>query len=255
MKMNYDRETDSSNLFPEDASYLQSSIESWVRDSSYNLRDDSSSIDVNKDLSLSGESGTVSIDTVQTVPIDKNVQFGENTVYDYNLDDVTLDSLVESMTLPNTTSNAASTATDLLNESGTSVVDPMDTTVETFATFVKPPAPKPKNFRPFYKTVRELQQAVDPLQQASTVHDDDDLTEDISSHLDLSSMFEMESHDKTSMSTLHSRLQTSTIAPKDGIAALSVGQGRQRCEVGIAYIHHESMHLKLTELVDTACYR
>ena len=253
--MNYARETDSSNLFPDDASYLQSSIESWVRDSSYTLQDDSSSIDVNKDLSLSGESGTVSIDTVQTVPIDKNVQFGENTVYDYNLDDVTLDSLVESMTLPNTTSNAASTTIDLLNESGTSAVDPMDTTVETFATFVKPPAPKPKNFRPFYKTVRELQQAVDPLQQASTVHDDDNLTEETSSHLDLSSMFEIESHDKTSMSTLHSRLQTSTIALKDGIAALSVGQGRQRCEVGIAYIHHESMHLKLTELADTACYR
>ena len=173
--MDYDRETDSSNLFPEDASYQQSSIESWVRDARYTMHENKdstssgSSIE-NKDLSLSSESGAASIDTIQTVPIDKNVQFGENTVYDYNLHDVSLDSIVESVTLPNTTSKA-STTIDLLNETGTEA-DPMDTTVETFATILKPQAPKPKNFRPFYKTVRELQQAVDPM-QAPTVHEDD----------------------------------------------------------------------------------
>ena len=76
--MDYDRETDSSNLFPEDASYQQSSIESSVTDASYTIQEDKdstlsgSSIE-NKDLSLSSESGAASIDTIQTVPVDKNV--------------------------------------------------------------------------------------------------------------------------------------------------------------------------------------
>ena len=77
---------------------------------------------------------------------------------------------------------------------------------------------------------------------------------DTSSHLNLSEMFDLESHAQSTVSNIHSRMETSTLAPKDGIAALSVGQGRQRCEVGLAFIHHESMHLKLIELVDTACY-